>query len=240
MQAIQSIHLRSLTIIPDQIKVKEEKVWEAKSCMQTGQIFVVKKIIDPVCMNQCNFNCTECNICIHMFSCTCINHVIHHNICKHIHACNKFFKQSDVSAVKEKTDLNEMQQHIDICNDISVINSKDVDLIQHKINLFQSQLKEHTYTQESVRTINYHLDKLLKLATQGQNLTYQSNQDIVKEPHNKKIQPQMRFQSTKKKTEPKARSISKPSHIESSYIAAELLDSDEETLYVHSGFDHVY
>ena len=64
--------------------------------------FQLKKIIDPVCMNKFNVNCTECNIRIHKFSCTCINTMIHYNICKHIHGCNRFFQQSNVFTVREK------------------------------------------------------------------------------------------------------------------------------------------
>ena len=37
------------------------------------------------CTQGCALECTHCNICLHMFSCTCHDHLIHSTICKHIH-----------------------------------------------------------------------------------------------------------------------------------------------------------
>ena len=33
----------------------------------------------------CALECTQCNICVHMYSCACCDHLIHGTICKHIH-----------------------------------------------------------------------------------------------------------------------------------------------------------
>ena len=37
------------------------------------------------CTQDCALECTLCNICVHMYSCACCDHLIHGTICKHIH-----------------------------------------------------------------------------------------------------------------------------------------------------------
>ena len=37
------------------------------------------------CTQDCALECSQCNICLHMYSCTCYDHLIHGTICKHIH-----------------------------------------------------------------------------------------------------------------------------------------------------------
>ena len=41
--------------------------------------------ISKVCPSNCSVKCTDCNVCIHMYYCNCIDAIIHHTICKHIH-----------------------------------------------------------------------------------------------------------------------------------------------------------
>lgn len=40
-----------------------------------------------LCNESCMLRCTRCKICIHSFKCTCVNYLLYHNICKHIHLC---------------------------------------------------------------------------------------------------------------------------------------------------------
>ena len=37
------------------------------------------------CTQDCALECTQCNICVHMYSFACCDHLIHGTICKHIH-----------------------------------------------------------------------------------------------------------------------------------------------------------
>ena len=37
------------------------------------------------CTQDCALECTQCNMCLHMYSCACYDHLIHGTICKHIH-----------------------------------------------------------------------------------------------------------------------------------------------------------
>ena len=35
--------------------------------------------------DNCHLSCPECNVCVHMFTCSCVDAVLHNTICKHIH-----------------------------------------------------------------------------------------------------------------------------------------------------------
>ena len=37
------------------------------------------------CTQDCALKCTQCNICVHMYSCACCDYLIRGSICKHIH-----------------------------------------------------------------------------------------------------------------------------------------------------------
>ncbi|XP_078491945.1 sinc finger protein Ci-ZF(C2H2)-148 [Ciona intestinalis] len=44
------------------------------------------KRIQPQCMDNCQIRCSICNICVHMYTCTCSDFLVHAVACKHIHA----------------------------------------------------------------------------------------------------------------------------------------------------------
>lgn len=41
----------------------------------------------------CMLVCDECQVCIHYYSCTCLDSAIRWNMCKHIHLVGRFVKQ---------------------------------------------------------------------------------------------------------------------------------------------------
>lgn len=41
----------------------------------------------------CKLICTECNVCIHRYSCTCIDSCIRWNMCKHVHLLCRYLKE---------------------------------------------------------------------------------------------------------------------------------------------------
>lgn len=63
--------------------LKEDESWNDNS------FYIVYKQAEPVCKNECMLLCKICNICTHMYYCTCHHNMISDNTCKHIHACAK-------------------------------------------------------------------------------------------------------------------------------------------------------
>ena len=49
-----------------------------------------------VCSINCHLQCNMCNICVHSFSCNCMDALINHTICKHIHLVAKQNKSKKI------------------------------------------------------------------------------------------------------------------------------------------------
>ena len=56
--------------------------WQVHSQQQQGILYTIRKLTDQC---DCKMRCSSCGICIHMYSCTCMDATIHTTICKHIH-----------------------------------------------------------------------------------------------------------------------------------------------------------
>lgn len=55
----------------------------------------------------CVFTCTDCESCLHMFSCTCHDFTIQYNMCKHIHMVCKKFPRTQASTDKQDSGSKE-------------------------------------------------------------------------------------------------------------------------------------
>ena len=73
----------------------------------------VKYIINKeasIC-EKCNLLCSYCKICIHTYSCTCIDAQIKMNMCKHIHAVQRCTaNEGSQEKESEKTVINNIQE----------------------------------------------------------------------------------------------------------------------------------
>lgn len=78
--------------------------------------------------------------------------------------------------------------------------------------------------------------KVITLIINGNKINFQSVNDVNVQ---KKIEPQIRLYSTKKKTVQKD-SISKPSMHEINSIVKGLENKKNETINIHNTFDHTY
>ena len=57
--------------------------WAVKSA-ESSQEYTVN-LEQERCTQDCALECTQCNICVHMYSCACCDYLIRGTICKHIH-----------------------------------------------------------------------------------------------------------------------------------------------------------
>lgn len=60
--------------------------WVIESPCNSSEYFTVKKIQPEKCANSCGVICGPCNACLHMFSCTCHDHLLFGTMCIHIHS----------------------------------------------------------------------------------------------------------------------------------------------------------
>ena len=85
LRMIHERHQTSSLMSPDCIENIGEDLWQIKS--NNGKDISIYKVqrknrtVVPCCTIACN----QCHICIHQFSCTCLDFVVRTTICKHIH-----------------------------------------------------------------------------------------------------------------------------------------------------------
>ncbi|XP_054716359.1 LOW QUALITY PROTEIN: uncharacterized protein LOC129225862 [Uloborus diversus] len=97
--------------------------------------------------NNCAMTCRLCKICAHSYSCTCMDNVIHLNICKHIHAVHQFFSGSESNVINQPTtsvmaDIMESQSFQDYSN-AKLIKTDCIKLkLEHAIPLIPNNLDE--------------------------------------------------------------------------------------------------
>ena len=56
--------------------------WKVGSKKQDAQLYTVLKEVEDC---YCKTRCATCGVCIHMYSCTCMDATIHTTVCNHIH-----------------------------------------------------------------------------------------------------------------------------------------------------------
>ncbi|KAJ8909269.1 hypothetical protein NQ315_017551, partial [Exocentrus adspersus] len=82
LRDIRHRHKTSLKLNPDLVIQSEEGIG---------------KLVNPDC--KCQLTCEECNVCLHKYSCSCIDSSIKWVICKHIHLLSRKL-------------INDMQPHM--------------------------------------------------------------------------------------------------------------------------------
>ncbi|KAL5242272.1 hypothetical protein ACI65C_009682 [Semiaphis heraclei] len=89
---IHESHKSSESISSDKIQILEGgQSWIVNSLTNPSEKYCVTRA-DKTCNEPC-LKCSVCNICIHTFTCECIDNIIKLNICKHIHACAQAFNK---------------------------------------------------------------------------------------------------------------------------------------------------
>ena len=78
LATIRKRHLASTKLPQSLVTKHSEREWSVQSADQQHQYSVV--LDQEKCPTKCHLLCNECKICIHMYSCTCMDY---HTICKH-------------------------------------------------------------------------------------------------------------------------------------------------------------
>ena len=57
-------------------------IWKIKPSSSKQSHYTIEKVLDKC---SCTLKCGKCDACVHLYSCTCMDFLIHSTVCKHIH-----------------------------------------------------------------------------------------------------------------------------------------------------------
>ncbi|XP_072399284.1 uncharacterized protein [Diabrotica undecimpunctata] len=222
---IQLINKRHRTAIKEinQIKIIENinssNMWyvsELGSTTSSIKSYEVAKNGEPCC----HLTCSECHVCIHSFSCNCIDFSIKHTICKHIHSVASTLRQKSLErninlGIIDNDDSVEIVDHLKTLSQNNDNITDNIQQLRKHATIEVSKLQHNIELIENADNLK-HVVKTLK----NENTMVECNLNTIKkfspttinvEPHNKKIKKQLTFYSTKKKKQVmNSKHISKP------------------------------
>jgi hypothetical protein len=241
---IRNRHKKSLEIPLSNI-IKNNEEWNVLS-QSSNEMYNVKRKNN--CCKECPLMCKDCCVCLHEFTCTCIDNSIQWNLCKHIHAICRLENKEKVTSspsheydddhigelvIKETNEKREMEKDVHLRNLIS--NVKSDRLKEETLKLYNDIGKDINMC--SSKEDLQELHKLLKAASvsfqayKERKLNYQqasksmfNKEASSNEPPNKKIKVQRLFSTKKVKKPSNSRlSLSKPNVEEKNSIAYKLI-----------------
>lgn len=198
--------------------------------IDNGNIYHVHRINDNIC---CALKCEMCNICLHMFQCTCIDYYVHSTICKHIHYVSRNFyksklEQNIASSYTTPSKENTRSSIRDnFFQTISCNNNTEEKIykILNDIKLKVGNERNESKLKEVLNHLNI-VNSLMEISS--------DNDFKVQESQfgpGKKIEKQKSFYSTKL-TKQKAKFLTKPNIDETKKINNFLLDSNSDHDYL--------
>ena len=90
-----------------------DKIWSITSARHKSIHYTVKKVMDTC---SCRLRCSTCGMCVHMYTCSCIDASLHATVCKHVHAISMLSMKS-VPHSPEVTGTDEIEYFTTILND---------------------------------------------------------------------------------------------------------------------------
>ena len=147
---IQARHRNSLNLDFGSVIQSEENSWICKS--EDGKRNYTVILNCQRCDDrQCSLKCSNCNICVHNNTCSCVDFLLYSTICKHIHLVHQYSKRNERETKICEETITERN------------NDKDEEFIQ-----FTEMVKDKTKSDFAL-TKTKCLDLLLELSGMVQN-----------------------------------------------------------------------
>ena len=246
---ICEIHKRHKTALKNGLDddkiVVVDNGWSIQS-FSTQQSYLVRKIGDEC---SCKLCCRDCNICVHTYSCTCMDYLLHNTICKHIHLLKMWIDSKTRSSDEEKCGTGSNMVQFPELNDTLDYTSNDdgtgsmeyfnqkvgnkykSDIASVRSNLLatcktlECEIAKCTAIQ-ALHAGEKHLNAALVAIKSLDKLHSAVEIPVRKRPApNQNMEKQLRFNSTKKKRQKKPR-LAKPSLQELENCIDELDDTE--------------
>ena len=218
IKEIDKRHKNSLLLQTTDVDRVSENEWKFPSPTLENVIYSVIKESD---CDRCKMRCSSCGVCVHEYTCSCPDFVIHSVPCKHIHSvhtANLSTEQAqtvttsgeNASEVIEnersyfESQIREPMLKDDSCEELK----KNIAGI---VDVFVNRMQE-CKNREALNAARAHLSNALTVLN-GISTTHETIEQLEikqKIPSNKTFDKQPRFYSTKKKIAKKKKSLTKP------------------------------
>lgn len=159
------------------------------------------------------------------------------NICKHIHACAREFYEGNTNDHVQLVDIEEQQKLLEIeltPSHHKIVNNSN---ITTKTELVLGLSSTTGISDEDAKLVEKKLDEVLNILNNNKKNINLKLLDVTNTQ--KKIEPQVRLYSTKRKRTTK-NELKKPTVYESNAIKLGFENNNSEFVNVHSGFDHYF
>lgn len=207
---LNAINAKDLFVTP----TADEKTWSIQS--GNKEYSVLQNDLEQ--NHKCHLKCTECDCCIHLFSCSCMDLLIKANICKHIHKVAILTRKHEkIGSNSEQYPEDEVVLHLETLNKKSLNISDNIKQKSIKINNTWTSVRNT----DTLKQIDTSLEAILSLIQMDSTTPECFSMPEKLPPANKKIQNQPRFQSTKKKRTIKPK-LGKPTKEEAQNIISGL------------------
>ncbi|XP_077492724.1 uncharacterized protein LOC144103893 [Amblyomma americanum] len=229
-QLIPSAHVASAGI----------QQWLVRSQATPTTSYVVTALHSGTCNEQCAFRCPTCHICVHNVTCSCPDNTMRRNLCKHAHAV---FKGGAEDGARNTPSPNEdptaQEAEDSLTASLTSLGSlKEKATMKSPTRCLQllDTIRGHLQDTEPDEEVITWLEPLLEKTAEKLNIaSAHLPQSSVQA--NKKIDPQRRFISTKRKRASGQAKMAKPSRAEQEDIEQTLMAPNSVS---HKGPDHTY
>ena len=204
-------HHSSESLATSSVATATNNTWIVSSQTCAGLTYTVT-LENVDCPFKCHIKCSVCNICIHMYSCTCTDALVHGSICKHIHLTIQCMKQSNASySIHQPSSATIQNQVATILKTVQNPPSTHDHLVRQvrsKLSAISASINQLS-SKETLLSINKHLSTCLSVI---------ELQRRTPTPANKKLSQQRTFLSTKRKRAPARVRLAKPTSEEKQTI----------------------
>ena len=99
-------HSKAEELDPDLIQDCGQE-WQVKSNSDMSLYYV--KLEKKTC--DCKLRCEKCNVCVHTYSCTCLDATLHYTVCKHVHLVHMHREQEGQSEDQQVNPSKDQQDN---------------------------------------------------------------------------------------------------------------------------------
>ncbi|KAL5236531.1 hypothetical protein ACI65C_003941 [Semiaphis heraclei] len=110
MEQIAHSHHQSVHIEDSKITNINTHTWLVQSATSDKSPYSVTINNTENCIG-CPLACPNCHVCVHQFTCTCIDYKIKGNFCKHVHACIRVSNKKFEISIDEDRETSAFDEH---------------------------------------------------------------------------------------------------------------------------------